>query len=63
VKPILAGLVIFVISVVILLVFKALTGESGRASGHAVINLWGITFMFVGALYFVSGLVMRFVIH
>ena len=53
---------IFVVSVAVLLIFAMLT-SGGRATGIAVLKLYGITFMYVGALYFLAGLLMRFTIR
>jgi hypothetical protein len=63
VTSILWAIAIFLISVVILGAFRLLAGSPTRATGHAVVNLWKITFIYVGALYLVAGFVMRFAVR
>lgn len=57
-----AALVVFVVSLVVLFVVSMLT-SGGKATGIGVLRLYGMVFMYVGALYFLAGLVMRFAIR
>lgn len=61
-KIVIAAVVIFVVSVVVLFILTMLT-SGGKATGIVVLKLHGITFMYVGALYFLAGLIMRFAIR
>ena len=61
-KIVIAAVVIFVVSVVVLFIVSMLT-SGGKATGIGVLKLHGIMFMYVGALYFLAGLIMRFAIR
>lgn len=56
------AVVIFVVSLVVLFIVTMLT-SGGKASGLGVLRLSGITLMYVGGLYFLAGLIMRFAIR
>jgi hypothetical protein len=60
-KTVVAAAVTFVVSVVVLFILSMLTG-GGKATGTGVLKLDGIMFMYVGALYLLAGLIMRFAI-
>jgi hypothetical protein len=57
-----AALVVFVVSVVVLFVMIMLT-SGGKATGLGVLKLHGMVFIYVGALYLLAGLIMRFAIR
>lgn len=63
-KSVVAALAIFVVSVVVLyvllMVSEFTSGRAVRATGVGVLRVHGITFMYVGALYLLAGLIMRF---
>ena len=58
-KSVVAALVVFVVSVVVLFVVTMLT-SGGKATGIGALRWHGIMFMYVGALYFLAGLIMQF---
>jgi hypothetical protein len=60
-KTVVAAVVTFVVSVVVLFIVSMLT-SGGKATGIGVLKLHGIMFMYVGALYLLTGLIMRFAI-
>jgi len=61
-KTLFTAAVIFVVSVVVLFTVAMLT-SGGRATGVGVLKVYGGLFMFVGALYLLAGLIMRFAIR
>jgi hypothetical protein len=61
-KPVALAVVIFVVSVVVLFIVSMFT-SGGKATGIGVLRLHGIVFMYVGALYLLAGLIMRFAIR
>ena len=62
-KLIVRAVVIFVVSLVILIAFRLLTGSATRATGIGVLKLDGIVLVYVGALYLLIGLILRFAIR
>jgi hypothetical protein len=61
-KSVVAALVVFVVSVVVLFVVAMLT-SGGKATDIDVLRMKGIMFIYVGVLYFLAGLIMRFAIR
>ena len=62
VKLIFEAAAVFVVSVVVLFIL-ALLRSGGRATGIGVLQVHGILFMYVGVLYLLAGLLMRFAIR